>query len=150
MTNTQTSFESISVLIMCCQMKSRRALMLFNNVRLRTKRGLYAVKVRCHTPLSHVRCHGSHECWFTHSQFHSQFHLRWHSLRITLKYTTLVHMHSGYAWTMKSWQWSEWRLGFNSVLLYKVYGDSILFVLNGTALTPFWLLADDMVIRNVV
>ena len=36
----------------------------------------------------------------------------------TLKYTTLVHMRSGYmyAWTMKSWQRSEWRLGFNSVL----------------------------------
>ena len=72
----------------------------------------YAVKVRRHTPWSRVRCHGSHECWFTHSQFHSQFHLRWHSLRITLKYTTLVHMRSGYVWTMKSWQRSEWRLGF--------------------------------------
>ena len=62
-----------------------------------------------------VCCHGSHECWFTHRQFHSQFHSRWHSLRITLKYTTLVHMRSGYAWTMKSWQRSEWRLGFNSI-----------------------------------
>ena len=27
----------------------------------------------------------------------------------------LVHMCSGYVWTMKSWQRSEWRLGFNSV-----------------------------------
>ena len=54
-----------------------------------------------HTPWSRVRCHGSHS--------------RWRSLRITLKYTTLVHMRSGYAWTMKSWQRSEWRLGFNSV-----------------------------------
>ena len=25
-------------------------------------------------------------------------------------------MRSSYAWTMKSWQRSEWRLGFNSVL----------------------------------
>ena len=33
-----------------------------------------------------VRCHGSHECWFTHRQFHSQFHSRRHSLRITLKW----------------------------------------------------------------
>ena len=74
---------------------------------------LYAVKVRHHTPWSRVRCHG---CRFTHSKFHSQFHSRWHSLRITLKYTTLVHMRSGYAWTMKQWQWSEWHLGFNSVL----------------------------------
>ena len=41
-----------------------------------------------------VRCHGSHECWFTHRQFHSQFHSRRHSLRITLKYTTLVCMRS--------------------------------------------------------
>ena len=64
-----------------------------------------------------VRCHGSHECWFTHRQFHSQFHSRRHSLRITLKSTTLVHMRSGYAWTMKSWQRSEWRLGFHSVLV---------------------------------
>ena len=77
---------------------------------------IYAVKVRRHTPWSRVRCHGSHECWFTQSQFHSQFHSRRHSLPITLKYTTLVHMRSGYAWTMKSWQRSEWRLGFNSVL----------------------------------
>ena len=45
----------------------------------------YAVKVRRHTPWSRVRCHGSHECWFTHRQFHS----RRHSLRITLKSTTL-------------------------------------------------------------
>ena len=67
-----------------------------------------------------VRCHGSHECWFTHRQFHSQFHLRRHSLRITLKYTTLVHMRSSYAWTMKSWQRSEWRLGFNSVLPWQL------------------------------
>ena len=35
---------------------------------------------------------------------------------ITLKYTTLVHMRSSNSWTMKSWQRSEWRLGFNSVL----------------------------------
>ena len=65
-----------------------------------------------------VRCHGSHECWFTHRQFYSQFYSRRHSLRITLKYTTLVHMRSSNAWTMKSWQRSEWRLGFNSVLCY--------------------------------
>ena len=44
-----------------------------------------------------VRCHGSHECWFTHRQFHSQFHLRLHSLRITLKSTTLVCMRSSNA-----------------------------------------------------
>ena len=44
-----------------------------------------------------VRCHGSHECWFTHRQFHSQFHSRRHSLRITLKYTTLVCMRSSNA-----------------------------------------------------
>ena len=75
---------------------------------------VYAVKVRRHTPWSRVRCHG---CRFTHSQFHSQFHSRRHSLRITLKYTTLVHTRSGYAWTMKSWQRSEGRLGFNSVLM---------------------------------
>ena len=62
-----------------------------------------------------VRCHGSHECWFTHRQFHSQFHSRWHSLCITLKSTTLVCMRSSNAWTTKSWQRSEWRLGFNSV-----------------------------------
>ena len=68
-------------------------------------------------PWSRVRCHG---CRFTHRQFHSQFHLRWQSLRITLKYTTLVHMRSGYAWTMKSWERSEWRLGFNSVLVMVV------------------------------
>ena len=49
------------------------------------------------------------------SQFHSQFHSRWYSHCITLKYTTLVHMRSGYAWTMKSWQRSEWHLGFNSI-----------------------------------
>ena len=60
----------------------------------------YAVKVIRHTPWSRVRCHGSHECWFTHSQFHS----RRHSLCITLKYTTLVCMRSSNAWTMKSWQ----------------------------------------------
>ena len=55
---------------------------------------VYAVKVRRHTLWSRVRCHGSHECWFTHRQFHSQFHSRRHSLRITLKYTTLVCMRS--------------------------------------------------------
>ena len=44
-----------------------------------------------------VRCHGSHECWFTHRQFHSQFLSRRHSLRITLKYTTLVCMRSSNA-----------------------------------------------------
>ena len=60
-------------------------------------------------------CHG---CWLTHSQFHSQFHSRRHSLRITLKYTTLMRMHSSYTWTMKPWQRSEWRLGFNSVLVF--------------------------------
>ena len=68
---------------------------------------LYAVKVRRHKPWSHVRCHG---CRFTHSQFHS----RQHSLRITLKYTTLVQMRSGYAWTMKQWKRSEWRLGLTA------------------------------------
>ena len=71
----------------------------------------YAVKVRRHTPWSRVRCHGSHECWFTHSQFHS----RRHSLCITLKYTTFVCMRSSNAWTSKAWQRSEWRVGFNSV-----------------------------------
>ena len=76
------------------------------------ERRAYAVKVRRHTPWSRVRCHGSHECWFMHSQFHS----RRHSLRITLKYTTMVRMRCSYAWTMKSWQRSEWHLGFNSVL----------------------------------
>ena len=44
-----------------------------------------------------VRCHGSHECWFTHRQFHSQFLSRRHSLRITLKYATLVCMRSSNA-----------------------------------------------------
>ena len=72
----------------------------------------YAVKVRRHTPWSRVRCQG---CRFTHRQFHSKFHSRRHSFRITLKYTTLVCMRSGNAWTMKPWQRSEWRLGFNSV-----------------------------------
>ena len=76
------------------------------------KTSLYAVKVRRHTPWSRVRCHG---CRFMHSPFHSPLHSRWHSLRISLKYTTLVHMRSSYTWTMKSWQRSEWRLGFNSV-----------------------------------
>ena len=71
-----------------------------------------------------VRCHESHECWFTHRQFHSQIHSRWHSLRITLKSTTLVHMRSGYAWTMKSWQRSEWR-GFNSVLVLIIFFLSV-------------------------
>ena len=47
-----------------------------------------------------------------------QFHSRWHSLRITLKYTKLVCMRSSYAWTMKPWQRSEWRLGFNSLLSF--------------------------------
>ena len=75
--------------------------------------GQYAVKVRRHTPWSRVSCHG---CRFTHRQFHSPFHSRRYSLRITLKCTTLVHMRSGYAWTMNPWQWSVWRLGFNSVL----------------------------------
>ena len=64
----------------------------------------YAVKVRRHMPWSRVRCHGSHECWFTHRQFHSQFHSRRHSLRTTLKYTTLVCMRSTNAWTTKPWQ----------------------------------------------
>ena len=69
-----------------------------------------------------VHCHGSHECWFTHRQFHSQFHSRRHSLRITLKYTTLMHMRSSNAWTMKSWQRSEWHFGFISI--YRcVYGS---------------------------
>ena len=30
------------------------------------------------------------------------------------------------------------------LLLYKVYGDSALLVLNGTALMPLWLSVDDM------
>ena len=65
-----------------------------------------------------VHCHGSQECWFTLCQFRCQFHSRRHSLCTTLKSTTLVHMRSRYAWTRKSWQWSEWRLhlDFNSVL----------------------------------
>ena len=79
---------------------------IFPNVALK-----YAVKVRRHTPWSRVRCHG---CRFKHRQFHSQFHSRRHSLRITLKYTTLVCMRSSNAWTMKPWQRSEWRLGFNA------------------------------------
>ena len=79
---------------------------IFPNVALK-----YAVKVRRHTQWSRVRCHG---CRFTHRQFHSQFHSRRHSLRITLKYTTLVCMRSSNAWTMKPWQRSEWRLGFNT------------------------------------
>ena len=55
------------------------------------------------TRRDHVsRCHGSHECWFTHRQFHSQFHSRRHSLRITLKYTTLVCMRSSNAWTIET------------------------------------------------
>ena len=58
------------------------------------------------------------------SQFHSQFHSRRHSLRITLKYTTLVCMRSSNAWTMKPWQRSEWRLGFNSVLAIVQIRDS--------------------------
>ena len=33
-----------------------------------------------------------------------------------------------------------------ALLLYKVYGDSTLLVLNGTLLTPFWLSADDVFI----
>ena len=78
------------------------------------------------THLDHVVCcHGSHECWFTHRQFHSQFHSRRHSLRITLKYTTLVCMRSSNAWTKKSWQRSEWRLGFNSVLQHHITGSEI-------------------------
>ena len=80
------------------------------------KNNKYAVKVRRYTPWSLVRCHGSHECWFTHRQFHSQYHSRRHSLRITLKSTTLVCMCSSNAWTTKPWQRCEWRLGFNSVL----------------------------------
>ena len=63
-----------------------------------------------------VHCHGSQECWFTLCQFRCQFHSRRHSLRITLKSTTLVDMRSMYAWTRKSWQRSEWRLDFNSVI----------------------------------
>ena len=76
--------------------------------------GLCSVEVRRHTLWSRVRFHG---CWLTHSQFHSQFHSWRHSLCITLTYTTLVRMRSSYAWTMKPWQRSEWRLGFNSVLV---------------------------------
>ena len=53
---------------------------------------VYAVGVWRHSPGPFVRCH---ECCFTHSQFHS----RRYSLRITLKYTTLVRMRSGSAWT---------------------------------------------------
>ena len=100
----------------------------------------YPVKVRRHTPWSRVRCHGSHECWFTHSQFHSQSHSRRHSLRITLKYTTLVHMRSGYAWTMKSWQQNKWRLGFNSVWAQCIpitsfqSGSQVLFAWDGHSL----------------
>ena len=113
-----------------------------------------AVEVRRHTPWSRVRC-DSHGCWLTHSQFHS----RRHSLRITLKYTTLVRMRSSYAWTMKPWQRSEWRLGFNSVYSkmfplrtgralspYKVYCNSALLVLNGMSLNNYsalWLSTDD-------
>ena len=79
-------------------------------------KNVYAVKVRCHTPWSHGPL--SWIPWkLAHASSISQsISFRRHSLRITLKYTTLVHMRSSYAWTMKSWQRSEWRLGFNSVL----------------------------------
>ena len=43
----------------------------------------------------------------------SQIHSRRHSLRITLKYTTLVRMRSSN--DHENIQWSEWRLGFNSI-----------------------------------
>ena len=52
------------------------------------------------------------------------------SLLITLKYTTLVHMRSGYAWTMKSWQRSEWRLGSNSVLFSCIDKTKIVTLMN--------------------
>ena len=68
----------------------------------------YAVKVIRHMPWSRVRCHG---CRLTHRQFH----LRRYSLRITLNSTTLVGMRNSYAWTMKPWHRSGWRLSFNTV-----------------------------------
>ena len=55
---------------------------------------------RRHSPWPLVHCHG---CWFTHSQFHS----RRYSLRITLKYTTLVRMRNGSAWTGIRDNWEE-------------------------------------------
>ena len=95
----------------------------FNNDRKMACLGLARIRL-CYTLLKSdvtrrdhmVHCHGSQECWFTLCQFRCQFHSRWHSLRITLKSTTLVHMRSRYVWTRKSWQQSEWRLDFNSVL----------------------------------
>ena len=51
-----------------------------------------------------VRCRGSQECGSRFVNFACQFHSRWHSLRITLKSTTLVCMHSSNVWTTKPWQ----------------------------------------------
>ena len=68
-----------------------------------------AMEVRRHTPWPRVRCHGY---GFTHSQFHS----RRYSLRITLKYTTLVHMRCGFAWTAFHDNGAKWRSGSNSAL----------------------------------
>ena len=60
-----------------------------------------------------VRCHWSHECWFTHRQFHSKFHSRsLHSLRITS--WNLQHWCTCAAvtrTTMKSWQRQRVTLG---------------------------------------
>ena len=56
---------------------------------------------RRHTPWSRVRYHG---CRFTHSKFHS----RRHSLRITLKYTTLVWMRS--SWNRDNGASDVWAL----------------------------------------
>ena len=56
----------------------------------RIKMNLWTYDVTRRDPLSVVMV-----CWFTHSQFHS-----WrYKLRITLKYTSLVPMSSGSAWT---------------------------------------------------
>ena len=68
----------------------------------------YAVGVWRHSPWPLVCCHG---CWFAHSQFHSGQY----SLCITLKYTTLVNMRSGSAWTGIHDNGAEWRTTSNSI-----------------------------------
>ena len=61
-------------------------------------------------------------------KFHSQFHSRWYSLRITLKYTTLVGMRSGYVWTSIDDSGAEVTNGSNSVLHFCIQiGISINF-----------------------
>ena len=57
-----------------------------------------AIEVRHHSPWPLVRCHGL----LVHA--YSQFHSRRYSLRITLKYTTLVRMRSGFYVNLHPWQ----------------------------------------------